>query len=165
MASSEVTQQSLEEIAADRLEIDNLHTLNTVLAINRDHQKVDQNWTDTREMLRRGQPHKLTGECEGAKAAEMKDEDTVNWKTTENHHHYPAPQAPAPQPSTLSKLAGPLLIAASLLGTGGIGTAGYVAVKAIEQIAAKQSPGKVEDGQIQIEFIGGESSPVEPAGL
>lgn len=160
MASLEVTQESLQDIAKDRLEIDNLHTLNTVLAINRDHQKADQNWADTRQMLRRGQPHKLTGEDEGGEAANMKEEDTVNWKTTQNHHHYPA-AAPAPQSSTLSKLAGPLLIAASLLGTGGIGTAGYVAVKAIEQIAAKQQPGKVEDGQIQIEFIGGETSPVE----
>ena len=82
------------------------------------------------------------------------DEDTVNWKTTQNHHHYPTPPAPQPQPSALSKLAGPLLIGASILGTGGIGTAGYVAVKAIDKIATMQQ-GKVQDGEMKVEFIGG----------
>lgn len=72
----------------------------------------------------------------------------------EQHNHYYPPPAAQPQPSSLSKLAGPLLIGASILGTGGIGTAGYVAVKAIDKIASMQQ-GKVEDGKMQIEFIGG----------
>jgi hypothetical protein len=76
----------------------------------------------------------------------------------EQHNHYYPQPAPQAQPSTLSKLAGPLLIGASILGTGGIGTAGYVAVKAIDKIATMQQ-GKVEDGQMQIQFIGGEDAP------
>lgn len=72
----------------------------------------------------------------------------------ELHNHYYPQSGAQSQPSTLSKLAGPLLIGASILGTGGIGTAGYVAVKAIDKIAAMQQ-GKVQDGKMEVEFIGG----------
>lgn len=72
----------------------------------------------------------------------------------ELHNHYYAHPGAQAQPSTLSKLAGPLLIGASILGTGGIGTAGYVAVKAIDKIATMQQ-GKVQDGKMEVEFIGG----------
>lgn len=92
--------------------------------------------------------------CREAGAA-SEDDDMDGLKMgDEQHNHYYPPPAPQAQPSTLSKLAGPLLIGASILGTGGIGTAGYVAVKAIDKIATMQQ-GKVEDGKMQIEFIGG----------
>lgn len=87
-------------------------------------------------------------------AAEYEAEDMDGLKMgDEQHNHY----YPQPQQSAGSKLLGPLLIGASILGTGGIGTAGWVAVKAIEKIATMQQ-GKVEDGSMQIEFIGGEQS-------
>lgn len=134
----------LEEILLDRLELDNLHVLNTVTAIGNDMR-------DERKAVLRaeGMTPFLCGQKAGG--SKVPEDDTVNWKTTANHHHYP------PQSSTLSKLAGPLLIGASILGTGGIGTAGWVAVKAIDKIATMQQ-GKVEDGSMQIEFIGGEQS-------
>lgn len=134
----------LEEILLDRVELDNLHTLNVVTAIGNDMKD------ERRSLLRTEAKYPLSSR----KEEEMPEEDTVNWKTTQNHHHYPQQNPPQ---STLSKLVGPLLIGASILGTGGIGTAGWVAVKAIDKIATMQQ-GKVEDGQMQIEFIGGESA-------
>lgn len=140
----------LEEILKDRLELDNLHVLNVVTAIGND-MKDERNAALRAEAMTPFLCGKKAGE------SEVPEDDTVNWKTTQNHHHYPQPAA-QPQPSTLSKLAGPLLIGASILGTGGIGTAGYVAVKAIDKIATMQQ-GKVEDGSMQIQFIGGEDAP------
>jgi hypothetical protein len=141
----------LEEVLLDRLEMDNLHVLNVVTAIGNDLK-------DDRAALLRAE--KMTplrcGTVEGG--SEMPEDDTVNWKT--QNHYYP-PQQATPQPSTLSKLAGPLLIGASLLGAGGIGTAGWVAVKAIDKISSLQQPGKVEDGSMTIEFIGGQEVPTE----
>lgn len=146
--TSPSSNPELEEILRDRLELDNLHVLNVVTAIGNDMK-------DERKAVLRAEA--MTPFMRGKKAeeSEVPEDETVNWKTTQNHHHYPPPPAPA---STLSKLAGPLLIGASILGTGGIGTAGYVAVKAIDKIATMQQ-GKVEDGSMQIQFIGGEDAP------
>jgi len=142
----------LHEVLLDRLELDNLHVLNVVTAIGNDMK-------DERAATRRAET--LVPFSCGSKAggSDMPEEDTVNWKTQQ--HFYPPQPAPQPQPpaSTLSKLAGPLVLGAALLGTGGIGTAGYVAIKAIDKIATMQQ-GKVEDGQMKIEFIGGK----DPAG-
>lgn len=55
--------------------------------------------------------------------------------TITNTHEAPKPvEAPEqPKPSLLSKLAGPALIGASLLGTGGIGAAAYIGGKLLEK--------------------------------
>lgn len=90
---------------------------------------------------------------EAGAISEGEDMDGLKMGDEQHNHYYPQPAA-QPQPSTLSKLAGPLLIGASILGTGGIGTAGYVAVKAIDKIATMQQ-GKVQDGKMEVEFIGG----------
>lgn len=142
----------LEEVLLDRLELDNLHVLNVVNAIGNDL-KDDRAALLRSESLTPMRCGKTAGE------SEMPEDDTVNWKT--QNHYYPPQQQPAPQQSTLSKLAGPLLIGASLLGAGGIGTAGWVAVKAIDKISSIQQPGKVEDGSMTIEFIGGQEVPTE----
>jgi len=91
---------------------------------------------------------------EAGATSEGEDMDGLKMGDEQHNHYYPQPAAPQAQPSALSKLAGPLLIGASILGTGGIGTAGYVAVQAIDKIATMQQ-GKVQDGKMEVEFIGG----------
>ena len=68
--------------------------------------------------------------------------------TTNNHYHQ--------QASGLAKLAGPLLIAGSLLGTGGIGAAAYVGAKLIDKMGQPTQTIEPIDNQLSIEFIGGE---------
>lgn len=132
--------------------MENLHNLNTVQAIGRDFRKVDKNWEDTRRALGRGEHS-----GQGAKAME---EDTVNWKTSNTHYHAP-PAAPAEPKSggVMSKVLGPALIASGILGTGGLGAAGYVAGKLIDHYAEEApvaAPVEVRDSEVDVRFVGGQ---------
>lgn len=145
------SNHELQEIFRDRLELDNLHTLNVVTAIGKDMK-------DERAALLRAES--LTPSlCTAGESDTMSDEDTVNWKTQQ--HFYPPQQAPAPQSSGLSKIAGPLLIAGSLLGTGGIGAAAYVGSKLIDKISQTTQQIEPIDNQLSIKFIGGADPAVE----
>ena len=110
------------------------------------------------------------------------EEDTVNWKTSHTNHYHVEPSKPyvpastriqpvpvvAPvQPSggLLAKAIGPLILAGGILGTGGLGTAGYVAVKAFEYFGKKPAVVSqpsvqpvVRDSEVRVRFVGGEES-------
>lgn len=94
--------------------------------------------------------------CGEATTAETLPDDEMNvrFQSPENHYHLPQPAAPVPaappqqapaapqeqkQSSGLSKLIAPALIAAGVMGTGGIGAAAYLGGKAIDAFTERET--------------------------